>query len=43
MRPMIESLAAKLAARKFVVTGELTPPKGTDLTKLSRRLCEPAT
>jgi hypothetical protein len=31
---MIESLAAKLAARKFVVTGELTPPKGTDLSKL---------
>ena len=34
LRPMIESLAARLAARKFVVTGELTPPKGTDLTKL---------
>ena len=31
---MISSLAAQLAARKFVVTGELTPPKGTDLTKL---------
>jgi len=31
---MIESLAARLAARKFVVTGELTPPKGTDLSKL---------
>jgi methylenetetrahydrofolate reductase (NADPH) len=31
---MISTLAAKLAARKFVVTGELTPPKGTDLTKL---------
>src|SRR6187551_1558826 len=31
---MTESLAAKLAARKFVVTGELTPPKGTDLSKL---------
>jgi 5,10-methylenetetrahydrofolate reductase len=31
---MIESLAAKLAARKFVITGELTPPKGTDLSKL---------
>lgn len=31
---MISSLAAKIAARKFVVTGELTPPKGTDLTKL---------
>jgi len=30
---MIETLAAKLAARKFVVTGELTPPKGTDLSK----------
>jgi methylenetetrahydrofolate reductase (NADPH) len=28
------SLAAKLAARKFVITGELTPPKGTDLSKL---------
>jgi methylenetetrahydrofolate reductase (NADPH) len=33
-RPMISSLAAKLAARQFVVTGELTPPKGTDLTRL---------
>lgn len=31
---MIESLAALLAARKFVVTGELTPPKGTDLSRL---------
>ena len=31
---MIASLAAKLAARQFVVTGELTPPKGTDLTRL---------
>ena len=31
---MISSLAARLAARKFVVTGELTPPKGTDLSKL---------
>jgi len=31
---MIESLAARLAARKFVVTGELTPPKGTDLSRL---------
>jgi methylenetetrahydrofolate reductase (NADH) len=31
---MIASLAAQLAARKFVVTGELTPPKGTDLSKL---------
>jgi len=33
-RPMISGLAAKLAARTFVVTGELTPPKGTDLSKL---------
>jgi methylenetetrahydrofolate reductase (NADPH) len=33
-RPMNSSFAAKLAARKFVVTGELTPPKGTDLTHL---------
>jgi methylenetetrahydrofolate reductase (NADPH) len=32
-RPM-NSLAAKIAARQFVVTGELTPPKGTDLTRL---------
>jgi methylenetetrahydrofolate reductase (NADPH) len=31
---MSSSLAAKLAAKQFVVTGELTPPKGTDLTKL---------
>jgi 5,10-methylenetetrahydrofolate reductase len=31
---MIASLAAKIAARQFVVTGELTPPKGTDLSKL---------
>jgi methylenetetrahydrofolate reductase (NADPH) len=31
---MNSSLAAKLAAHQFVVTGELTPPKGTDLTKL---------
>ena len=31
---MIVSLAAQLAARKFVVTGELTPPKGTDLSKV---------
>ncbi len=31
---MISSLAARLAARQFVVTGELTPPKGTDLTRL---------
>ena len=28
------SLAAKISAKQFVVTGELTPPKGTDLTKL---------
>ena len=33
-RPMNSSLAAKVAARRFVVTGELTPPKGTDLDKL---------
>jgi methylenetetrahydrofolate reductase (NADPH) len=31
---MNSSLAAKIAAKKFVVTGELTPPKGTDLSKL---------
>ena len=31
---MNPSLAAKVAARQFVVTGELTPPKGTDLSKL---------
>ena len=31
---MISGLAAKIAARQFVVTGELTPPKGTDLTRL---------
>jgi methylenetetrahydrofolate reductase (NADPH) len=31
---MTSSLAAKIAAKQFVVTGELTPPKGTDLTKL---------
>jgi methylenetetrahydrofolate reductase (NADPH) len=31
---MISSLAAKFAARQFVVTGELTPPKGTDLSRL---------
>jgi methylenetetrahydrofolate reductase (NADPH) len=31
---MIANLAAKLAARKFVVTGELTPPKGTDLSRV---------
>jgi 5,10-methylenetetrahydrofolate reductase len=30
----MNSLAAKIAARQFVVTGELTPPKGTDLTRL---------
>ena len=34
LRPMNSSLAAKIAAKSFVVTGELTPPKGTDLTKL---------
>ncbi len=31
---MSASLAAKIAAQQFVVTGELTPPKGTDLSKL---------
>ena len=31
---MISGLAAKIAARQFVVTGELTPPKGTDLSRL---------
>lgn len=31
---MISGLAAKIAARHFVVTGELTPPKGIDLSKL---------
>ena len=31
---MNSGLAAQLAAQRFVVTGELTPPKGTDLTKL---------
>jgi methylenetetrahydrofolate reductase (NADPH) len=31
---MNSGLAAKIAAKKFVVTGELTPPKGTDLSKL---------
>lgn len=31
---MSSSLAAKVAAKQFVVTGELTPPKGTDLSKL---------
>jgi methylenetetrahydrofolate reductase (NADPH) len=31
---MNSRLAASIAARKFVVTGELTPPKGTDLTRL---------
>ncbi len=31
---MISGLAAKIAARLFVVTGELTPPKGIDLSKL---------
>src|SRR3954447_23384442 len=32
--PMNSSLAAKIAAQQFVVTGELTPPKGTDLSRL---------
>ncbi|MEO8019333.1 MAG: methylenetetrahydrofolate reductase [Pseudomonadota bacterium] len=31
---MISTLAAKLAARQFVVTGELTPPKGTNLSRV---------
>ena len=31
---MISGLAAKIAARQFVITGELTPPKGTDLSRL---------
>jgi len=31
---MNSSLAAKVAAKQFVVTGELTPPKGIDLAKL---------
>jgi 5,10-methylenetetrahydrofolate reductase len=31
---MKSSLAAKIAAKQFVVTGELTPPKGIDLSKL---------
>jgi methylenetetrahydrofolate reductase (NADPH) len=31
---MNSGLAAALAAQRFVVTGELTPPKGTDLTRL---------
>lgn len=31
---MNSGLAASLAAQRFVVTGELTPPKGTDLSKL---------
>jgi 5,10-methylenetetrahydrofolate reductase len=31
---MNSSLAAKIAAKQFVVTGELTPPKGIDLTRL---------
>jgi len=31
---MANTLAAKIAAKQFVVTGELTPPKGTDLTRL---------
>src|SRR6187551_3589548 len=33
LRPMNLTLAAKIAAKRFVVTGELTPPKGTDLSK----------
>jgi methylenetetrahydrofolate reductase (NADPH) len=32
--PMNSSLAAKIAAKQFVITGELTPPKGIDLAKL---------
>jgi 5,10-methylenetetrahydrofolate reductase len=31
---MRSTLAAKVAAGQFVITGELTPPKGTDLSKL---------
>jgi methylenetetrahydrofolate reductase (NADPH) len=31
---MNSGLAAKIAAREFVVTGELTPPKGTDLSRV---------
>jgi len=31
---MNSTLAAKIAAHRFVVTGELTPPKGTDLSRL---------
>jgi methylenetetrahydrofolate reductase (NADPH) len=31
---MPSSLAAKVAAKQFIVTGELTPPKGTDLSRL---------
>jgi 5,10-methylenetetrahydrofolate reductase len=31
---MNSSLAAKIAAQQFVVTGELTPPKGIDLTRV---------
>jgi methylenetetrahydrofolate reductase (NADPH) len=31
---MSSSLAAKIAAKQFVITGELTPPKGIDLSKL---------
>jgi methylenetetrahydrofolate reductase (NADPH) len=34
LRPMNLTLAAKIAAKRFVVTGELTPPKGTDLSKM---------
>ena len=31
---MESTLAAKIAAKQFVITGELTPPKGIDLGKL---------
>jgi methylenetetrahydrofolate reductase (NADPH) len=34
LRTMNLTLAAKIAAKRFVVTGEVTPPKGTDLSKL---------
>jgi len=30
----VPTLADKIAAREFVVTTELTPPKGTDLTEV---------
>src|SRR3954471_10020470 len=32
--PMMSNLASRLSSGEFVVTGELTPPKGTDLAKL---------